>query len=124
MFKNLGFKSRGFFVSLNFTKFNSMKKDEIKKLKAEHGTIYRLDIPTAEGEETLILKSLDRVTYSAGAKIMEKDELQAAELFLRSLTVGGTVDVEEIIKDFNALRAAAPLLVEIIAPKVGNVTKL
>lgn len=102
---------------------------QIAELKAKHGALYRLDIPinlgkNPEGEETLILKSLDRVTYSAGAKIMEKDELQAAELFLRSLTVGGTVDVEEIIKDFNALRAAAPLLVEIIAPKVGNVTKL
>lgn len=99
-----------------------MKGKDYAELKAKYGTIYKLDIPTDEGEKTLILRKLDRVTYSAGAKMMEKDELQAAEMFLRSLTVEGPV--EDIIKDFDALRVASTLLVEVIGTRTGNVAKL
>ena len=95
----------------------------IEQLKTKHSELFRLDIPTSNGDKVLILRKLDRVTYSAGMKIMEKDELQAAEVFLRSLTVGGD-NVEEIIKDFDALRTASQLLVDVIGVKKGNVARL
>ena len=98
--------------------------EQISELKAKHGTIYKLDIPTDDGDKCLLLRKLDRVTYAAGSKLMQKDELQAAEMFLRSLTVGGDVDVEDIINDFDSLRIAASLLVDVIATKTGNVAKL
>ena len=96
---------------------------QIAELKKKHTQLYKLDIPTEGGDKVLILRKLDRVTYSAGMKIMEKDELQAAEVFLRSLTVGGD-NVEEIIKDFDALRTASQLLVDVIGVKKGNVARL
>ena len=82
--------------------------EKIKQLKQEHGVIFCLEIPTDDGDKTLILRKMDRVTYSAGSKLLEKDELQAAEMFLRSLTVEGPV--EDIVGDFDALRTAASYL--------------
>ena len=99
-------------------------ENQIEELKAKHGVIFKLEVPTDSGEQILLLRKLDRVTYAAGSKLMEKNELDAAEMFLRSLTVGGTISVEEIIKDFDAMRTASALLAEIITPKRGNVTKL
>lgn len=96
---------------------------EIEELKQKHSTLYRFDVPTEDGDKVLILRKLDRVTYSAGLKLMEKDELQATEMFLRSLTVGGD-NVEEIIKDFDALRICSKLLVDVIGTRTGNVQKL
>lgn len=103
---------------------NETLDQQIERLKAEHGTLFRLDLPYNNGEATILLKSLDRVTYAAAAKLLEKDEMLATETILRSLTVGGDITAEDVIKDFESLRAAAPLLVEIITPKTGNVTRL
>ncbi|BAQ92548.1 hypothetical protein [uncultured Mediterranean phage uvMED] len=99
-----------------------MTEEKILELKREYGTIYKLDIPLGDEEETLILKALDRKTYSVGIKLMEKDELQAGEMFLRSLAVAG--DVEAVINDFEALRIAVSLLAEVIGTRTGNVAKL
>jgi hypothetical protein len=100
-----------------------MKQSEIDEVKAKYGGIYKLEVPTDDGDKVIYLRKLDRVTYRAGAKLMEKDELLAAETFLRSLYVGGD-DVEEIIKDFDSLRTASALLVDVISTKTGNVAKL
>jgi hypothetical protein len=43
-------------------------------------------------------------------------------MFLRSLTVSGPV--EDVIKDFEALRIAASLLGSVITTRSGNVAKL
>jgi len=100
-----------------------MDKKELKELKAFYKTLFKLEVPTEDGDKVLYLRKLDRVTYSAGQKLLEKDELQAAEMFLRSLTVGGD-DVEAIISDFDSLRTASSLLIDVIGSKTGNVTKL
>lgn len=96
---------------------------EIKDLKNAHGSIFQLDIPTDDGDKTIILRKLDRATYSAGSKLMEKDELLAAETFLRGLYVGGD-ELDPIIKDFEGLRVAASLLSDVIGTRTGNVRKL
>ena len=96
----------------------------IEELKAKHNTkkIYQLDVPTDGGIKTLYLKKIDRITYKAAMKMMEKDELDASAMILRSLTVHGPFD--EIIEDFDDLRAAAQLLVEVIGVRTGNVVVL
>ena len=99
----------------------------IEELKEKYGRIYELEIPFEDdaGEVTtefLYLRKLDRKTYSAGAKIMQKNEMQGVEMFLRSLTVQG--DVEKVISDFDALRTAAELIVEVIGVRPGNVRKV
>ena len=96
----------------------------VEELKEKYGKIYELEIPLEDDNdnvenEYLYLRKLDRKTYSAVSKIMEKDELQAVELALRSLTVKG--DAEKIIKDFDGLRIASALIVEIIGVRSGNI---
>ena len=99
-----------------------MDKKKIEELKAKHGKLFKLDIPTDDGEKTLILRKIDRLTYKAAMHIMEKDEIEAAEMMLRTLTVDG--DAEEIIADFDSLRSASELLVDVIGTKKGNVAAL
>ena len=96
--------------------------EQEKKLKEEHGELFKLTVPLGDGEEVLYLRKLDRKTYKAGAKIMESDELLGAETFLRGLTIAG--DVEKVIEDFDAFRAASALLAPIITPREGNATRL
>jgi len=92
------------------------------ELKEKHSKIYWLDIPESDenGEKTIFLRKIDRVTYSASQKLLEKDTLQATEMILRSLFVGGD-SVEGVINDFDQLRAASELLVDVITVKKGNV---
>lgn len=96
----------------------------IQELKNKHGELFKFEIPQGEDGDvvTLLLRKLDRVTYSAGIKLLEKNELQAAELFLRALTVFGPV--EDVIKDFESLRVASTLLGTVVGTKTGNVTRL
>jgi hypothetical protein len=101
-----------------------MAKVDIEALKALHKTskIYHLAIPTDDGIKDLYLKKIDRLTFKAAMRMMEKDELDAAVMILKSLTVEGPVD--EIIEDFDDLRAASQLLVEVIGVRTGNVVVL
>lgn len=97
---------------------------EVKDLKEKYSKIYRLDVPMEEGFSVLLLRPLDRVTYSASMKLMQKDELQAGEFILKTLKVGGD-EIDPVLKDFEALRVATELLVDVITPRTGgNVAKL
>ena len=103
---------------------NEFTPEILAELKQKHGELFKFEIPNSDETETtvLILRKLDRVTYSAGVKLLEKNELQAAELFLRALVVFGPV--EEVIKDFEKLRVASTLLATVVGTKTGNVTRL
>lgn len=95
----------------------------VEELKAKYGAIYQMDVPMSDDtEEVLILKKVNRLDFAAGSKIMQKDEMQGVEYFLRALTVQG--DAEKVIKDFDALRSSAELLAEIITVKTGKLVKL
>lgn len=97
---------------------------EIEELKGKYSSLFRLDVPMEDGTAVLLLRPLDRVTYSASIKLMQKDELQAGEMILKSLKVGGD-DIAPVIKDFESLRVATELLIEVITPRAGgNVAKL
>jgi hypothetical protein len=97
-------------------------KVNVKELKEKYGKIFKLDIPTDNGEKTLYLRKIDRLTYKAAMSMMEKDELEASSMILRALTVEG--DAEEIISEFDDLRVASSLLIEVIGTRTGNVVAL
>jgi hypothetical protein len=100
----------------------------IAELKAKYGKLYELIVPV-ENEDTgevedvvLILRKLDRKTFSAAQKLLVKNELQAVELFIKSLTVQG--DFNKVLENFDALRTASELMIEIIGVNEGNVRAL
>jgi len=99
-----------------------MAKVNEKELKEKYGKVFKLDIPTDNGEKVLYLRKIDRLTYKAAMSMMEKDELEASAMILRALTVHG--DAEEIINEFDDLRVAGSLLVEVIGTRTGNVAVL
>lgn len=106
-----------------------MNKAEIEKaekeLKAKHGTVYTLTVPISEDEKqkaTIFLRKMDRLCYQSVSKLMAKDELMAVESLLKTLHVGGD-KVELITDNFDALRAAANSVVEIIQAKEGVLKK-
>lgn len=102
----------------------AISQKRLDELKIKYTGASRLDIPVGDNDEieTLIIRRLDRVTYKAMISLMEKDDLLACATTLRALTVEG--DAEKVCNDFEALRTAQNLLVEVITPKVGNVAKL
>lgn len=97
----------------------------LDELKAKHGTVYTLEIPTNEdGSEkaTIHLRKLDRLTYSAVSKVIQKDELQATEILLKALYVGGD-DLKPILDDFDNLRSASNAIVPMLTAKEASLKK-
>lgn len=100
-------------------------KKTFDELKKTNSVVYWLDIPESDDEpaKVIFLRKLDRVTYSAGQKLLEKDTLQAAEMMVKSLYIGGDA-LEGILNDLDQLRVCANLMADVIATKAGNVRKL
>ncbi len=97
----------------------------IEELKQKYGTVYTLEIPTSEsGTEflTVYLKKLDRQTYSAVSRIIQKDELQATEVLLKNLYIGGD-ELVKITEDFDNLRSASNAIVPILQAKEASLKK-
>jgi len=103
--------------------YEENEKLSIEELKEKYGVIFKLEIPMSDGEQMdLIVKKVGRREFDAGSKILQKNEMQGLEFFLRSLTIQG--DPEAIISDFDAMRSAGELMADIISVKTGNVTRL
>ena len=103
--------------------YEENEKLSIEELKEKYGAIFKLEIPMSDGEQMdLIVKKVGRREFDAGSKILQKNEMQGLEFFLRSLTIQG--DPEAIISDFDAMRSAGELMADIISVKTGNVTRL
>jgi len=102
------------------------EKKLVEGLKRKHNSsvIWRVDIPLDGEEVTLYLKKLDRATYLAATKILQTDELQATEIFLKNLTVHGVEKLPKIIDNLDALRAAQATLLEVLAVKEAGIKKL
>jgi len=98
--------------------------ENLEALKLKHGSVFTLTVPVGDEDKdcTVYLKKMDRIVYSAAIKLLEKDELDATEFLLNSLHVGGE-NVKLITEDFEALRAASKLMVEVIKSKEGSIKK-
>lgn len=80
---------------------------ELTNLKSQYGTVYELTVAINDDETefaTFLLRKLDRETYSQTMKIMQKDAIQAIELIVKKLWVGGD-DINLALNDFDVLRA-------------------
>jgi hypothetical protein len=97
----------------------------LDELKAKHGTVYTLEIPTnEEGSEkaTIYLRKLDRLTFTAVSKVIQKDELQATEVLLKALYIGGD-ELSSILNDFDNLRSASNAIVPMLQAKEASLKK-
>ncbi len=98
----------------------------LEELKKQHGTINELTVFLDEdGKETstIYLRKLDRKTYQAASRVIQKDELEGAEVLIKNLYVGGD-DYKIIIENFDALRAASIQLVKLLTPFEGSLKKV
>lgn len=107
----------------NLKALEENKELTVEELKAKYGVIFKLEVPMSDGStEELIVKKVGRREFEAGSKLLQKNEMQGLEFFLRALAIQG--NPEAIISDFDAMRSAGELMADIIAVKTGNVTRL
>lgn len=98
---------------------------EIVSLKAQYGTIYEITVAVNDEETefaTFILRKLDRETYSQTMKIMQKDTIQAIELILKKLYVGGD-DVNLALNDFDILRSLENPIAGLYSTRTADLKK-
>jgi hypothetical protein len=101
-------------------------KINIEELKSKYGSVNELTVPLdAEGEKiaTIYLRDIDRKTYSAATKVIQKDELEGTEVILKNLYVGGD-NISLVIENFNALRACSVALVKLLTPYDATLKKI
>lgn len=75
-----------------------------------------------EQPRTIILKKPNRLTRTASEKVAKTDPYKGVETFLRGMYVGGD-DLEEIIKNDDALMIAGETLIDLIKVREGNLQK-
>ena len=114
-------KSRYVYVTAFFVIFETMKNQkELNELIKKYPGLCELYIP--EVDETLYLRPIDRMTYTAAMKFIRGgDELSGAEVILKSCTVLG--DFSKVCKDLTALRETSVPLNEFIEVKSGVLKK-
>lgn len=98
---------------------------ELAELKGKYGVVYTLEIPlNEEGTEiaTVFLKKLDRLTYKVAAGLIQKDELQAVEMLIKALRIGGD-EAKLITEDFDALRSASNSIIPLLQAREGSLKK-
>lgn len=98
---------------------------EVKK-KYEGIAVYRMDTYIDEKDEeqrTIFLRKPTRMVRTAAEKVTTTDAWKGVETFLRGMHVGGD-DLEEILKNDDALMICGAALVEIIQLRPGNVQKV
>jgi hypothetical protein len=93
-----------------------------EEIKSKYGSCYTLEIPDGDTTTRIHLRPIDRQTYSAASKLIAKDELQGAEMIIRTLWCGGD-DVNLVIGDFENLRAAANVLASMLISKEAVLKK-
>jgi hypothetical protein len=76
-----------------------------------------------EEERTIFLQKPNRLTRQAGEKQIQQNAWKGAETFLRGMYVGGD-DLDEIIKNDDAMMIASEQLVEVIKLRSGNVQRV
>jgi hypothetical protein len=100
-------------------------ENELKELKSKYGTVYTLTVPLNDElteNATIFLRELDRQTFQIATKLLQKDSLQAVEMMLKSLRVGGD-EASVIIDNFAALRSAGDALTPMLIAREGSLKK-
>ena len=102
---------------------------ELNELKAKFGEETALFALTTyidekdDEQRTIFLKKPNRMTRQAGEKVIQNDPWKGAEVFLRGMYVGGD-DLDEIIKNDDAMMITSEQLVHVIKLRSGNVQRV
>ncbi len=101
---------------------------ELAEIKAKHAgiPIFKLETFINEDDEqkrTIFLRKPTRLVRSAGEKVAATDAWKGVETFLRGMYLGGD-DIDEIVKNDDALMIAGECVMDIIKLKPGNVQKV
>lgn len=101
-------------------------KEELKKLKAEHGVVYTITAPLNDEETkhaTIILKKPRRVNHAMIGKLaMGNDPVKAVEAALTALYIGGD-KLELVLDNEEALMSCETAIVEIFKKKEASLKK-
>lgn len=104
---------------------NEQLQDLKKQLKEKHGVVYELNVPlNDDGTEsaTIFLRKIDRVCFNTVSKLVQKDELMGIESLVKTLYIGGD-DVNLIVNDFEALRAASIAVLPMLQAREASLKK-
>ncbi|MCP4503690.1 MAG: hypothetical protein GY822_27495 [Deltaproteobacteria bacterium] len=101
---------------------------ELAEIKGKHAgiPIFKLETFINEDDEqkrTIFLRKPTRLVRSAGEKVAATDAWKGVETFLRGMYLGGD-DIDEIVKNDDALMIAGECVMDIIKLKPGNVQKV
>lgn len=98
---------------------------EYNELKAKHKKVSILKVPLNDEmteHAVLFLKAMDRAVYSSVNKMLEKDELQATQVLINSLWIGG--DAKDLVTvEFETLQAASFVCGELLKPRKAELKK-
>ena len=101
---------------------------ELVELKKKYDGISIFQLTTyidekEDEERTIYLRKPTRLVRTAAEKVTVNDAWKGVETFLRGMWIGGD-DIDEIIKNDDALMIAGGEVVEIIKLRAGNVQKV
>lgn len=110
------------------SKSNEELINELSEIKGKNpeSAIFELETYINEDDDqkrTIFLKKPTRLVRTAAEKVTQNDAWKGVETFLRGMYVGGD-DIDEIIKNDDALMIAGESLMEIIKLKSGNVRRV
>lgn len=98
---------------------------EYNELVGKHKKVSILKVPLNDElteHAVLFLKPMDRAVYSSVNKVLEKDELQATQLLINSLWIGG--DAKELVtNEFETLQSASFVCGELLKPRKAELKK-
>ena len=100
---------------------------EFNILKNKYETVYTVTVPVSDSEDeetnyTFFIREMDRATYKQAINVMAKDSLQAIELLMKNLWVGGD-DVKIVFEDFKVLRSLESPLAELFNTRRADIKK-
>lgn len=101
-----------------------LSEEEVKALVEKYPKSYAAIFETESGESACIyLKKVEREIFVQGNKFMSaKDELTTCEYLLKNIWIGG-YPVDEILKDFEALKNCAATIIPVLFVKAGELKK-
>ncbi len=99
--------------------------NELDLLKAKYGTVYTVTFAINDDETefaTIYIRKMDRETYTNVQKVLQKDSIQAIELLIKKLYVGGD-DINKALGDFDVLRSLETPISNLFNTRTADIKK-
>ncbi|CAB4126718.1 hypothetical protein UFOVP87_9 [uncultured Caudovirales phage] len=101
-----------------------LSEEEVTALVTKYPKSYAAVFENEQGENVCVyLKKIEREVFVQGNKFMSsKDELTTCEYLLKNIWIAG-YPVEDILKDFDALKNCAATIIPVLFVKAGELKK-